>query len=162
MIQCPCGSETHYLACCGRYIENQETPNTPESLMRSRYTAYSQANIGYIKKTMSGKSLEGFDAAEAERWAKQATWIGLRIIKSYLDPKRQDVGYVEFIASYQMQGENQTIHELSQFQRHEGKWFYTDGTHLKTPLPPKKPKISRNAPCPCGSQKKYKNCHGKV
>ena len=24
------------------------------------------------------------------------------------------------------------------------------------------PKISRNAPCPCGSGKKYKNCHGKV
>lgn len=23
------------------------------------------------------------------------------------------------------------------------------------------PKISRNAPCPCGSGKKYKNCHGK-
>jgi preprotein translocase subunit SecA len=23
------------------------------------------------------------------------------------------------------------------------------------------PKISRNAPCPCGSGKKFKNCHGK-
>ena len=23
------------------------------------------------------------------------------------------------------------------------------------------PKISRNAPCPCGSGKKYKNCHGR-
>ncbi|HZH95285.1 MAG TPA: SEC-C metal-binding domain-containing protein, partial [Flavisolibacter sp.] len=23
------------------------------------------------------------------------------------------------------------------------------------------PKVSRNAPCPCGSGKKFKNCHGK-
>lgn len=23
------------------------------------------------------------------------------------------------------------------------------------------PKIGRNDPCPCGSGKKYKNCHGK-
>ena len=26
----------------------------------------------------------------------------------------------------------------------------------------KKGKISRNAPCTCGSGKKYKHCHGKV
>ncbi len=25
-----------------------------------------------------------------------------------------------------------------------------------------KPKVGRNAPCPCGSGKKYKNCHGKT
>jgi preprotein translocase subunit SecA len=24
------------------------------------------------------------------------------------------------------------------------------------------PKVGRNDPCPCGSGKKYKNCHGKV
>ncbi|MYF90782.1 MAG: preprotein translocase subunit SecA, partial [Gemmatimonadetes bacterium] len=23
------------------------------------------------------------------------------------------------------------------------------------------PKVGRNAPCPCGSGKKYKRCHGK-
>jgi len=31
----------------------------------------------------------------------------------------------------------------------------------KTPII-KKQKISRNAPCTCGSGKKYKHCHGKV
>jgi preprotein translocase subunit SecA len=24
------------------------------------------------------------------------------------------------------------------------------------------PKVGRNAPCPCGSGKKYKQCHGKL
>ena len=24
------------------------------------------------------------------------------------------------------------------------------------------PKVGRNDPCPCGSGKKYKNCHGRV
>lgn len=161
MIECPCGSQTDYLACCGQYIENQGIPNTPERLMRSRYSAYSRANIDYIQKTMRGKPLEGFDATEAERWAKQVAWMGLHIVKTEMDPKNENIGYVEFIATYQVQGENQTIHELSQFQRHEGKWFYTDGTPLKTPSSSKKTKTSRNAPCPCGSQKKYKNCHGK-
>jgi hypothetical protein len=30
------------------------------------------------------------------------------------------------------------------------------------PLPPAKPKVARNAPCPCGSRRKYKKCCGKA
>ena len=29
-------------------------------------------------------------------------------------------------------------------------------------LPPEWNNVSRNSPCPCGSGKKYKHCHGKV
>ena len=40
------------------------------------------------------------------------------------------------------------------------------GSTLKLNLPKRKPSFSiettgRNAPCPCGSGKKYKQCHGK-
>ena len=28
--------------------------------------------------------------------------------------------------------------------------------------PPRVGPVSRNKPCPCGSRKKYKNCHGKA
>ena len=35
-----------------------------------------------------------------------------------------------------------------------------DGTVKKQPVK-KAVKIGRNDPCPCGSGKKYKNCHGK-
>ncbi|KTD35776.1 putative SEC-C motif domain protein [Legionella nautarum] len=160
MSRCPCGSEINYTTCCGRYIDNQESPDTPEKLMRSRYTAYSQAKIDYIKKTMHGKPLEGFNANEVARWAQQVTWTGLEVVKTYMDESNEDRGYVEFIASYREQGKDQSIHELSQFQRHEGQWFYISGKQVKTPLAAKKVKISRNAPCPCGSKKKYKNCHG--
>jgi preprotein translocase subunit SecA len=35
-----------------------------------------------------------------------------------------------------------------------------------TQIDPKNPatwgKVQRNAPCPCGSGKKYKHCHGRV
>ena len=31
----------------------------------------------------------------------------------------------------------------------------------RTPIVNEGPKIGRNDPCPCGSGKKYKNCHGK-
>ncbi len=38
---------------------------------------------------------------------------------------------------------------------------YYDPTPTKQEPVKVGPKISRNAPCPCGSGKKYKNCHGK-
>lgn len=159
MNRCPCGSQTNYLSCCGLYINNQEAAKTPEALMRSRYTAYTQANMDYIKKTMLGKPLQEFNELEAEKWSKRVNWIGLQVIKSYMGEADNNTGYVEFIATYMEQNTVKAIHELSQFQRHDGSWFYTEGQHSATDKLSQKHKISRNAPCPCGSQKKFKNCH---
>lgn len=159
MSQCPCDLSIDYLACCGSYIEKQETAKTPEALMRSRYSAYTQAKIDYIKKTMLGKPLVGFNDNDTALWAKQVKWLGLQIITSYIDPTDENTGFVEFVASYMEKNTIKTIHELSQFQRHNGHWFYTDAIPPKAKKTAKKQKISRNAPCPCGSQKKYKNCH---
>jgi SEC-C motif-containing protein len=47
---CPCQSEKSYKDCCKPFVDEQALPQTPEQLMRSRYTAYSQAHIAYIKK----------------------------------------------------------------------------------------------------------------
>jgi len=41
-------------------------------------------------------------------------------------------------------------------------WDPFDDDDDQMPFPePAKPKIGRNAPCPCGSGRKYKNCCGK-
>ncbi|MBA3536283.1 MAG: SEC-C domain-containing protein [Tatlockia sp.] len=160
MKACPCGSQNDYLACCGLLIDKHHEAASPEALMRSRYTAYTQAKVEYIKKTMRGKLLEEFDGVQTVQGAKQLIWTGLEVIRSFMDEKDENVGYVEFIANFQEQGKKKTIHELSKFQRFDGKWFYTEGAQPKFKKPIKKSTLSRNAPCPCGSQKKYKNCHG--
>jgi preprotein translocase subunit SecA len=33
---------------------------------------------------------------------------------------------------------------------------------VSKPIVRDKPKVGRNEPCPCGSGKKYKHCHGKL
>src|SRR5262249_4805258 len=40
--------------------------------------------------------------------------------------------------------------------------FANAGGGRAAPLPGVDPKTPRNAPCPCGSGKKYKHCHGRV
>ena len=114
--------------------------------------------MSYIKHTMQGKPLLGFNETEAKTWATSIQWIGLDIINAYFEETDEDNGFVEFIATYLEMDALKTIHEISQFQRMNNRWFYIDN---KYPTEIKQKKIPRNATCPCGSQKKYKNCHAK-
>jgi len=154
MKQCPCGSKKDYQHCCELYIREQSIPQTPEALMRSRYTAYSQANIEYIKKTMQGKPLTNFNENEAKHWASQVLWLELKVIHATQNKLDDQTGTVEFIATYLESDLLKTIHENSLFRRIDNRWFYIDG-QLTNTLPKK---ISRNSVCPCGSQKKFKDC----
>ena len=58
---------------------------------------------------------------------------------------------------------HQNLDELSETQRQQAQAAQTD-TRSRQPIAPivnNGPKIGRNDPCPCGSGKKYKNCHGR-
>ncbi|KTC68292.1 putative SEC-C motif domain protein [Legionella birminghamensis] len=160
MSLCPCGSRLDYSGCCGLYIEEANRPETPEALMRSRYTAYTKANIAYILKTMRGKPLIDFNESEARQWAEQVGWLDLKILESQYSPEQPSKGFVEFIARYHISGQIKSIHERSEFLLDDGQWYYID-SHPPLGKPAKTPRIAQNAPCFCGSSKKYKNCHGK-
>jgi preprotein translocase subunit SecA len=47
-----------------------------------------------------------------------------------------------------------------------GRWHGADGpgraTHRPPTDPPSQSKVGRNDPCPCGSGKKFKHCHGQL
>lgn len=159
MIICPCCSNKNYINCCGRFIDGLQCAATPEELMRSRYTAFTQANINYIERTMKSPAADNFDAEEAKQWAKKATWKKLEIIEAKHDEAK---GFVEFIAYFIDANEEQVVHELSEFRFENGKWYYTDGKiPFKKAAPISVVKINRNDPCSCGSGKKYKKCCGK-
>lgn len=159
MSLCPCGSQTNYNECCGMYIDDNQCPQHPEQLMRSRYTAYSLAKIDYITKTMKGKPLINFNPDEAKAWSERVTWINLNVLQSYLETPEK--GFVEFSAVFLEQNKLKTIHELSEFHQEHNIWFYVDGTTRQLENKNRNPTIPRNSPCPCGSGKKFKNCHEK-
>lgn len=127
--------------------------------MRSRYTAYAIADIAYIAKTMRGKPLNGFDELEAQAWATNVTWLGLKVIDTRIETPNR--GYVEFIARFIEGDQLKSIHEVSEFYRDQGHWFYIDGIHPVNSKTSKNKSIARNTSCPCGSLKKFKNCHGR-
>ena len=122
---CPCGSKKPFKYCCGQYISGKSLPETPEALMRSRYTAYTKANIQYIQDTMRGPAAEGFNPAEARAWAKSAQWKGLTVVNSHMETDTK--GFVEFIARYRTNQEDQEIRENSEFHYIDGRWYYIRG-----------------------------------
>ncbi len=149
--KCPCNSQRAVSDCCGRYLSGQFFPETPEALMRSRYTAYSLSNIAYIQQTMRGAAAKNFNPDAARQWASEVQWLGLKIIAAPPVVEGADIGFVKFVASYRQLNHNHIIHELSEFQRLDGRWYYIKGTT---------PKVNRNQPCPCRSGKKFKRCCG--
>jgi len=161
MSICPCGSKISYEKCCGLFIEGKAIPQTPEQLMRSRYTAFTQANVDYIVQTMRDDACEEFNAENTRQWAQQVEWIGLEVVRAPAVNADQKKGMVEFIASYRQQGQLQNIREVSEFQHDGERWYYTGGQGEAIKQAPRTAnKVGRNDACPCNSGKKYKKCCG--
>ena len=70
--------------------------------MRSRYTAYTIADIDYVFDTMRDSALKDADRDESLKWAKNSKWYGLNIISSSDINKDSTEGEVVFIASYEL------------------------------------------------------------
>ena len=128
MQKCPCGTGKPYVDCCGVFISHQQYPATPEELMRSRYTAYSLANMDYILETMKPPAATGFDAKSTRKWAKKIKWTGLKIVSTQQNAIH---GTVEFIACYDdAKKKKHILHEISEFHFENGRWVYFDGKFL--------------------------------
>ncbi len=162
MNKCPCGSDKNYTDCCEPLIKGERSAQTAEELMRSRYTAYTKAEVDHILKTSHPDKQDDYDRKSVLNWAKNSDWIKLDIIDTDKGGPENDDGQVEFKAHYRKKGERQVHHELATFKKVEGEWYFFDG---ETPTPQQvvrsSPKVGRNDPCPCKSGKKYKKCCGK-
>ncbi len=149
---CPCGSMKTVKHCCEPLIRGITMPESPEALMRSRYSAYVLQDYAYILDTYSSASQKKHTVEEIEQSGKGTIWLGLNVLSSFA---MQSEGEVEFVAYYKINNECYQMHEHSYFVFESDRWKYDKGEILhKTG----KLKLSRNQPCICGSGQKYKRC----
>jgi len=161
MAECPCGSGAEYEKCCGIYIQGGILPPTAEKLMRARYTAYTRGEIDFIMDTHEvEKGEEEASRKATEDWSKGSVWQGLEILKTVKGGESDTEGTVEFKAHYMVDRARHSHHEISRFEKKEGKWIFIEGQEVNRPVKRDEPKVGRNDPCPCGSGKKYKKCCG--
>lgn len=169
MKACPCGSSKDYNQCCEPIHLDHSQAQTPEQLMRSRYSAHVKGLVNYVVDTYHPSCL-----AENERDAiaesVDSDWCGLEVISA--EPSDNDnEGFVAFKAYFNQGGEQFCLQERSRFIRESGLWYYIDGTFIEQAPQEPQPdprltqpvqslKVGRNDPCICGSGKKYKKCCG--
>jgi SEC-C motif-containing protein len=149
---CLCGSQHTYADCCEPLILNKQAADTPEQLMRSRYTAYAIKNAKYVYQTYASSAQSANPVNEISDFANSCRFINLDVITC---STLENTGFVEFKAQYFYQNLFCELHEKSKFIKEHTHWRYLNGDIF--PVADKK--ISRNDNCPCNSGKKYKKCH---
>jgi SEC-C motif domain protein len=148
--QCLCNSGSSFSKCCQPYLDGTKEAPDPESLMRSRYSAFIKKDFEYLKRTWHPETLPELDENEP------SNWISLEIVETAID-ESGSYGEVEFIAKVVVENRLETLHEVSDFEKVDGRWFYHSGEFKNDPDTFQV--ISMKAPCPCGSGEKFKHCH---
>lgn len=112
---CPCGSDRPYPSCCGPLHAGAAVAETPEQLMRSRYSAFARGDADYLLRTWHPRTRP--DALDLD---DGTVWTGLEILDAAGDE-------VAFTARYRTAAGEGSMTERSRFARRGGRWFYVDG-----------------------------------
>ena len=97
--------------------------------MRSRYTAFVLILEDYLLKTWHPDTRPfRFDLAEEAKDSSSAKWLGLQVKRA--ENTSETTAIVEFIARYKVADKAERLHEISQFVRIEGCWYYLVGDYL--------------------------------
>jgi SEC-C motif-containing protein len=158
--KCYCGTGKIYSNCCKPYITGRKIASVPEILMRSRYTAYVIHAIDYIVESCFEKDKSKINRNGIIEWSKNSKWLGLEIIFANNPSEEDKHATVEFKAVYERLQLKRVHHEIAEFEKRDGRWFYRDGRIISVPVTRSDTKVGRNDPCPCRSGKKYKKCCG--
>lgn len=153
---CLCGSGIEYQQCCGFFHSGEKIPATAEALMRSRYSAYVLRNAAYLQETWDAtKRPEAIDFSR-----EKIDWFRLEIIDTKKGGIKDNKGVVVFKAFYVQDGEEHVMNEISRFTKINGRWVYLDGVIKSMGKVGLQTNQGKNAPCSCGSDKKFKRCCG--
>ncbi|MGK0305238.1 MAG: SEC-C motif-containing protein [Gammaproteobacteria bacterium] len=152
---CTCGNELTYEVCCKPIIDGKVAAKDAETLMRSRFSAYSLKNYRYILQTYILAQRSKLTISELADNTQNTQWLSLQVIAHH---SQVNTAQVEFKAFYQIHNSYYVMHEISDFVFEAGKWLYADGVIKKD-----SGELSqeRNSQCLCGSGKKYKKCCGR-
>lgn len=122
---CPCQSGLSYAKCCKPLHTGKSFAETPEALMRSRYSAYVKGEIEYLVDTTDSNGplwREDGDAWKSELvdFSREAAFQGLEILATGFDS-------VRFEATLEIDGSDASFIETSRFTNVDDKWFYHSG-----------------------------------
>lgn len=127
MVQpCKCGSGDAFDICCKPFFDGTAVAQSPEQLVRSRFTAFARGNQGaYLLNTGFPATEKGL--AEIELSNVSRRWNRLEIVGWGV---QGDDGWAELNAHFTDLSDAtvaRVMHEKSIFTRIDGRWLYIGG-----------------------------------
>lgn len=123
---CPCGSGARYRECCGPRHDGTRPAETPEALMRSRWSAFARGLGEYLYDTLSSdhpdRQLPREIAARGLSQAKDRQRFLKLTIEELPSPDE-----VTFHARIFEKGRDVSFTERSRFVKEGGEWKYASG-----------------------------------
>ena len=154
---CPCTSGHPYAQCCRPIHADICVASEPEQVVRARFAAQVLGDVGFFRQSIVRQHRHSPAVDEF------AAMIGQQRYKAITITSSTKTGWLKRRATvvcriYQRSGKRLATHaERIHLAREAHAWRVVD-IDLITAEP--KPRLGRNAPCPCGSGKKYKRCCG--
>ena len=126
---CPCRVMTKdaraYADCCQPFILDHKAAPTAEALMRSRYSAFVLGLGDYLMDTWDPSTRP----ATMDLNEPRVRWLRLEVRR--VDQIDENRATVDFVAYSQQRGRRMRLHEISRFERKDGKWLYLDPLSIK-------------------------------
>jgi SEC-C motif-containing protein len=147
--------------CCEQLIKGSKEADIAESIMRARYSAYVMKELDYLLESTHPNQRGDYDLKGTKRWAEKSEWDGLQIISTEKGGAGDSQGKVEFIAHYRYKGKRLAHHEMAEFIKEDGKWYFYQGKMVpQKQVVRTDEKIGRNDTCPCGSGSNTRSAAG--
>ena len=134
---CPCGTKRSYNECCLPLITKDKLAQSPEQLMRSRYSAYSQNMAQYIFNTYAKATQSEHSVDEIAQWGESCRWVKLTVhqvstLECNPPTSEKNLPTVHFSAFYLIKETLFELSERSRFVKEETnndikEWRYLDG-----------------------------------
>jgi SEC-C motif-containing protein len=131
---CPCTSGRPYAGCCEPLHRGVREADTPEALMRSRFSAFALRDADYLARTLhpdhEDRALPQADLVRRIKASASAfKYMALEILDRR-DPGEDGIAQVLFLARVFEKGKERSFVELSDFA-HDGEgWRYLRGVAL--------------------------------
>ena len=130
--RCYCGRPLAFYECC-QTIHNGLCADSPETLMRARFSAFAVGNLDYLKTSWHSST-----QPETLTRSENCHWKCLEVLAS---KQNGQIGQVHFRAYYIENDRWTVLEEVSEFVREANHWFYLKGKIKQGAKPP-----SKNAP----------------
>ncbi len=129
------------------------------SVLLQNIDHYWREHLTQLDQLREGIHLRGYAQKDPKQEYKHESFA---LFSSMLDNIKRDVARV--FLTVKIQGLHDIPNEFSDASVADANYIHRDfdSSLADSSSEKSQPQISRNSPCPCGSGKKYKHCHGKL